>query len=54
MSWIEWAWNDIAPNRRARRHLAGPSNYDEAAATWDSEGPRMQSALPLDRMDAAA
>jgi hypothetical protein len=52
MSWIEWAWNDIAPNRRARGHLAGPSNYDEAAATWDNEGPRMQSALPLDRMDA--
>ena len=32
MSWIEWAWNEIAPDSRVRRHLAGPSNLDEAVA----------------------
>jgi len=52
MSWIEWAWNDIAPDRRARGHLTGPSNHDEAVAAWSNEGPRMQSVLPLDDMDA--
>jgi len=52
MSWIEWVWNDIAPDRRARRHLAGPSNHDEALAAWSSEGPRMESVLPLQGMDA--
>jgi len=52
MSWMEWAWNDIAPNRRARQHLAGPSNSDEAAAVWSGEGPRMLSVMPLERMEA--
>jgi hypothetical protein len=52
MSWIEWVWNDIAPDRRARRHLAGPSNHPEALAAWSSEGPRMESVLPLQGMDA--
>jgi hypothetical protein len=47
MSWIEWAWNEIAPDSRARQHLAGPSNFDEAVAAWSREGPRMESVLPL-------
>ena len=52
MSWIEWVWNDIAPDSRARQHLAGPSNFDEAVAAWSREGPRMESVLPLVSMDA--
>jgi len=52
MSWIDWVWNDIAPDRRARRHLAGPANSEEAEAAWRTEGPPMQSVLPLARMDA--
>ena len=52
MSWVEWVWNDIAPDRRARRHLPGPSNFDEAVAAWSIQGPHMESVLPLQRMDA--
>jgi putative CocE/NonD family hydrolase len=52
MSWLEWVWNDIAPDSRARRHLAGPLNFDEAVAAWSTEGPRMEGVLPLERMDA--
>jgi putative CocE/NonD family hydrolase len=51
MSWLEWVWNDIAPDSRARRHLAGPSNFDQAVAAWSTQGPRMESAAPLERMD---
>ncbi len=52
MSWIEWVWNDIAPDSRSRRHLAGPLNFDEAVAAWSTQGPHMESVLPLERMDA--
>jgi predicted acyl esterase len=52
MSWLEWVWNDIAPDSRARRHLAGPSSFDQAVAAWSTQGPRMESVLPLERMDA--
>ena len=51
MSWVGWVWNEIAPDRRHRQHLAGPSNASEAAATWRTEGAAMLSVLPLDRMD---
>ena len=52
LSWIEWSWNQIAPHRRARRHLTGPSNYDEAVAAWNEQGLHMESVLPLEHMDA--
>jgi putative CocE/NonD family hydrolase len=51
MSWVGWVWNEIAPDRRRRRHMAGPSNASEAAASWRAEGAAMLSVLPLDRMD---
>lgn len=52
MSWIDWIWNNIAPDVRVKKHLPGPRNYDEAAATWKASALSMQSVLPLDRMDA--
>ena len=51
MSWIGWAWNEIAPDSRGRHHLAGPVNSGEAVAAWRAEGPAMLSQLPLDHMD---
>jgi len=51
MSWMGWVWNEIAPDRRRRLHLAGPSTSDEAVSTWRTEGASMLSVLPLDHMD---
>jgi len=51
MSWIGWVWNEIAPDRRRRLHLAGPSGAEEAVGTWRAEGASMLGVLPLERMD---
>src|SRR4051812_24188569 len=32
MSWIDWIWNDIAPDVRVKRNLPGPTTYKAAAA----------------------
>ena len=48
MSWLEWIWDNIAPDVRAKRHLPGPRTDDEAVKAWKDVGPAMQRALPLD------
>lgn len=56
-SWISWAWFNIAPDVRVRKHLAGPKSSAEAAEVWKRESGRLQSTLPLsalpDLRDAA-
>lgn len=52
LSWIDWAWNEIAPDSRVRQHLAGPSDSDQAMAAWNRQGAVMQGMLPLNRMNA--
>jgi len=47
MSWIEWIWDNIAPDVRVKKGLPGPRTYDEAVAAWKEEGPRMLRTLPL-------
>lgn len=47
MSWIDWIWFNIAPDVRKKRGLAGPKSDPEVAASWSTEGPRMQRFLPL-------
>ena len=47
MSWIEWIWNNIAWDTRAKKNLPGPRTYKEAAAAWATEGTTMLSHLPL-------
>ena len=47
MSWIDWIWFNIAPDVREKRDIAGPKTYPQAAASWSTEGPRMQRFLPL-------
>ena len=52
MSWIDWIWNNIAPDIRVKRNIAGPRTYKEAAAAWRKDGLQMQSVVPLSAMDS--
>jgi len=47
MSWIDWIWNDIAGDTRAKKSLPGPRTYEEALATWKGQGETMLNTLPL-------
>jgi len=47
LSWIEWIWDNIAWDVRAKKNLPGPRTYDEALAAWKDEGPKMLGTLPL-------
>jgi hypothetical protein len=47
LSWIEWIWDNIAPDVRVKKNLPGPRTYDEALAAWKDEGPKMLGTLPL-------
>ncbi len=47
MSWIEWIWDDIAWDTRAKKNLPGPRTYREALAAWKEEGAKMLNTLPL-------
>ena len=50
MSWIEWIWDNIAPDSRVKKNLPGPSTYKEAIAAWDQVGPKMLQVLPLNQL----
>jgi hypothetical protein len=47
LSWIEWIWDNIAPDERVKKNLPGPRTDDEALAAWKDEGPKMLGTLPL-------
>ncbi len=47
MSWIEWIWDNIAWDTRAKKNLPGPRTYEEALAAWKKEGSNMLETLPL-------
>jgi putative CocE/NonD family hydrolase len=47
MSWTAWIWNNIAPDVRARRGLAGARTGAEAQAAWESVRGPVQRRLPL-------
>ncbi|MFY9560266.1 MAG: CocE/NonD family hydrolase [Terriglobales bacterium] len=47
LSWIEWIWDNIAPDVRVKKNLPGPRTYEEALVAWKDEGPKMLSTLPL-------
>src|SRR6266436_5283685 len=46
-SWLEWIWNNIAPDIRKRKNLAGPRTNEEAVDSWKREHQRMETFLPL-------
>ncbi len=52
MSWIEWIWDNIAPDVRIKKNVPGPRSYQEALSAWASEGPKMLHILPLDGVEA--
>ncbi|HEY1263247.1 MAG TPA: CocE/NonD family hydrolase, partial [Terriglobales bacterium] len=47
LSWIEWIWDNIAPDVRVKKGLPGPKSYEEATAAWKEEGGKMLRELPL-------
>ncbi len=51
LSWIEWIWDNIAPDIRVKHDLPGPRTVDEAVAAWRGKGLAMESVVPLDRLE---
>jgi putative CocE/NonD family hydrolase len=51
MSWTAWIWNNIAPDARVKRGLAGPRTGEEARAEWARIRPSVQRRLPLSALD---
>jgi hypothetical protein len=51
MSWTAWIWNNIAPDVRVRRGLAGPRTGEEARAAWNRMRGSVLSRLPLSALD---
>src|SRR3989440_7424951 len=51
MSWIDWIWDNIAPDVRARKNLPGAKTAEEAIAAWKETAPRMLNTLPLKGLD---
>lgn len=47
LSWIPWIWNNIAPDVRKRKNLAGPRSGKAAREEWEQRGAAMASVLPL-------
>jgi uncharacterized protein len=47
-SWLEWIWDNIAPDIRVKKNLPGPRTYEEALATWSTDHQRMQTFLPME------
>jgi putative CocE/NonD family hydrolase len=51
LSWIEWIWDDIAPDMRVKQNTPGPRTDDEAEAAWKKSGLDMESVLPLSALE---
>ena len=47
MSWIDWIWNNIAWDTRAKKNLPGPRTYKQARSAWKEDGANMLNTLPL-------
>ncbi|HEY1434254.1 MAG TPA: CocE/NonD family hydrolase, partial [Thermoanaerobaculia bacterium] len=47
LSWIDWIWDNIAPDARARANLPGPKNDKEAAAAAKAFEGKLPYRLPL-------
>lgn len=50
LSWIEWIWDNIAPDVRVKKSLPGPKTYEEATAAWGQAGPKMLATVPLNQV----
>jgi putative CocE/NonD family hydrolase len=50
LSWIEWIWDNIAPDIRVKRNLPGPKSPAEAAKAWQKQGQNMLAEVPLNQL----
>ena len=50
MSWLAWIWEDIAPDLRVKKHLPGPTTYQDAEAAWPKVNNQMRWTVPLDSL----
>src|SRR6266581_9038999 len=50
LSWIEWIWDNIAPDVRARKNLPGAKTGEEAIAAWKQAAPKMLKTLLLKQL----
>jgi uncharacterized protein len=50
MSWIEWIWNNIAPDARIKKNVPGPRTEAEAEAAWKRDSDKMLRELPLSEL----
>jgi putative CocE/NonD family hydrolase len=51
MSWIEWIWDNIAPDIRVKKNLPGPRTPEEAEKEWPAASPKMLAFLPLNQLE---
>jgi putative CocE/NonD family hydrolase len=51
MSWMEWIWDNIAPDVRVKKDLPGPRTYDEAVSAWTTVSPKMLGTTPLNHLE---
>lgn len=50
LSWIEWIWDNIAPDVRVKNNLPGPKSSAEAAEVWKKKGSKMLAEVPLEKL----
>jgi putative CocE/NonD family hydrolase len=51
MSWMEWIWDNIAPDVRTKKNLPGPKTSEEAVAAWSQVAPKMLYTVPLNQLE---
>lgn len=51
MSWAYWIWQNIAPDVRVRKGLAGPRTEADARAGWAAVERKLTGTLPLDQLE---
>jgi uncharacterized protein len=50
LSWIEWIWDNVAPDVRVKKKLPGPRSYAEAEEAWKKKGSKMLADVPLEKL----
>jgi uncharacterized protein len=46
-SWLDWTWLNIAPDLRRRANAQGPKTEEDAARSWERDGPAARRYRPL-------
>jgi uncharacterized protein len=51
LSWIQWIYQNIAPDIRLKKHLPGPTTLKEANEQWTQTSDKMLSTVPLNQLE---